>query len=62
MTKEMKIEKEWILPEVRERLAEEIIQIFKKEDLTIRNAWRVCEEVRSRLHDLAYESKINKIS
>lgn len=55
-------EKEWILPEDKKRLADEIIQIFKKEDLTIRSAWRVCDEVRSRLHDLAYENKINKIS
>lgn len=55
----MKIEKDWILQETKERLAGEIIQIFKREDLTIRSAWSVCEEVRSRLNDLAYENKIS---
>lgn len=44
---------------IKDRLAEEIIQIFKREDLTTGDAWHVCDEVKSRLHDLAYENKIN---
>lgn len=56
----MKIEKEWMAPEVKERLAEEIIQIFKRENLTIRNAWSVCSEVRAQINDLAYNKKINE--
>lgn len=45
--------------EVKDRLAEEIFQIFQREDLTLGNAWSVCDELRSRLHDQAYSNKLN---
>lgn len=55
----MEKEKNWLPQEIKDRMAEEIFQIFKREDLTTGDAWHVCEELKSRLIYLAFENKIN---
>lgn len=51
---------EMMTEQEREKLADEIIKLFKEKNLTVRAAWRTNETVREKLHDYAYGRKLNQ--
>lgn len=40
-------------------IADEIIELLKKENLTVEKAWHIISTVREKLHEKAYNTKIN---
>lgn len=42
-----------------DEIADEIVELLKEKNLTVKIAWRVISTVREKLHEKAYNTKIN---
>ena len=42
-----------------DEIADEIVELLKKKNLTVKIAWHVTSTVREKLHEKAYNTKLN---